>query len=186
MAGLPPPPVTDVYGSFTWLEWFRQLRLYITQNGSVPWSIIDFAGSTLSSIASRAHNILQSLQGGQPGEYYHLTATEYASVGGTLVHNNTTSKQGGTSGEYYHLTSAQHTDLIDAGDCTSHYHATDRARANHTGTQTASTISNFNTAVNAAISGISASITLAKLTTGGTDGSITFTNGIATSKVDPT
>lgn len=38
---------------------------------------------------------------------------------------------------------AQKTDLTDAGDTTLHYHATDRARANHTGTQARSTISDF-------------------------------------------
>ena len=39
------------------------------------------------------------------------------------------------------------TDLTDSGDTTLHYHAADRARANHTGTQTASTISDFDTEV---------------------------------------
>ena len=38
-------------------------------------------------------------------------------------------------------------DLIDGGDSTSHFHASDRDRANHTGTQTASTISDFDTEV---------------------------------------
>jgi len=106
---LPPPPITDATGSFAWLEWYRQLRTYLVTTGSIPWSIIDFAGSALSDIASRSHQVLQALQGG-------------------------------TAGEYYHLTSAQHTDLTDAGDSTSHYHATDRARANHTGTQVGTTV----------------------------------------------
>lgn len=39
------------------------------------------------------------------------------------------------------------TDLTDAGDSILHFHATDRARANHTGTQLASTISDFDTEV---------------------------------------
>lgn len=80
MAGLPPPPTNDATGSFAWLEWFRQLRAYISTTGSVPWSIIDFAGSTLSSIASRSHQVLQSLQGGTTGEYYHLTQSNYNEV----------------------------------------------------------------------------------------------------------
>lgn len=45
------------------------------------------------------------------------------------------------------LTATEVVDLTDAGDSTLHYHATDRARANHTGTQTASTISDFDTEV---------------------------------------
>jgi hypothetical protein len=67
--------------------------------------------------------------------------------GGGTNHNALTGLQGGTPGEYFHLTSAQHTDLTDAGDSTSHYHASDRARGNHTGTQLASTISDFSTNV---------------------------------------
>lgn len=59
----------------------------------------------------------------------------------TAINNNFT--------ELYNdkLTSVQLTDLTDAGDSTLHYHATDRARANHTGTQTASTISDFDAEV---------------------------------------
>jgi len=75
---LPPPPTNDQTGSYAWLEWFRQLRNYITQTGSVPWSIISFTGSKLSDIVSRSHQVLQSLQGGTVGEYYHLTSSEYA------------------------------------------------------------------------------------------------------------
>ncbi len=41
------------------------------------------------------------------------------------------------------ISDANATDLTDAGDSTLHHHASDRARANHTGTQTASTISDF-------------------------------------------
>ena len=50
---------------------------------------------------------------------------------------------------YFHLTQANHTDLTDAGDTTLHYHAADRDRANHTGTQLAATISDFAAAVGA-------------------------------------
>lgn len=39
------------------------------------------------------------------------------------------------------------TDLTDSGDTSLHYHSSDRNRDNHTGTQTASTISDFDTEV---------------------------------------
>jgi len=81
---LPPPPTSDAAGSFAWLEWFRKLRDYISTTGSVPWSIIDFTGSTLSSIASRSHQVLQALQGGTTGEYYHLTQSNYNEVSTNL------------------------------------------------------------------------------------------------------
>lgn len=62
-----------------------------------------------------------------------------------VLHNELSDLQGGSSGQYYHLTSGQHTDLTDGGDSSSHYHSSDRARANHTGTQTMSTISDLPT-----------------------------------------
>jgi hypothetical protein len=73
---LPPPPTSDAQGSYSWLEWFRQLRNYITVTGSVPWGIINFAGSNITDIISRSHQNLQALQGGTSGEYYHLTANQ--------------------------------------------------------------------------------------------------------------
>lgn len=65
----------------------------------------------------------------------------------TPDHNTLLNIQGGTTGEYFHLTEAEHLDLTDSGDSTSHYHNSDRDRSNHTGTQTASTISDFDTEV---------------------------------------
>jgi len=59
------------------------------------------------------------------------------------LHNELAGLQGGILNEYYHLSAARHTDLTDGGDSTLHYHASDRARANHTGTQTRSTISDW-------------------------------------------
>jgi len=45
--------------------------------------------------------------------------------------------------EVNNISDANATDLTDAGDSVLHYHATDRDRTNHTGTQTVSTISDF-------------------------------------------
>lgn len=72
------------------------------------------------------------------------TPSSYASQAGKTVRVNT----GETALEFVQsLTPTQITDLTDAGDSTLHYHATDRDRANHTGTQLASTISDFDTEV---------------------------------------
>lgn len=51
------------------------------------------------------------------------------------------------SQSYTHLTANQATDLTDGGNSGLHYHATDRDRINHTGTQPASSISDFELAV---------------------------------------
>ena len=48
--------------------------------------------------------------------------------------------------EVNNISDANATDLTDAWDSTLHYHASDRDRANHTWTQTASTISDFDSA----------------------------------------
>jgi hypothetical protein len=49
--------------------------------------------------------------------------------------------------EVNNISDANATDLTDSGDTALHYHSTDRNRANHTGTQTAATISDFDTEV---------------------------------------
>lgn len=48
--------------------------------------------------------------------------------------------------EVNNISDVNATDLTDAGETTLHYHSSDRDRANHTGTQLASTISDFQTA----------------------------------------
>lgn len=77
---LPPPPVNDKPGSFTWLEWYRQLRNYVSTSGSVPWYIINFSGSNITDIALRDHNNLDGLQGGGAAERYHLTLQQEEQV----------------------------------------------------------------------------------------------------------
>lgn len=77
---LPQPPVSEKSDSFLWQEWFRQLRLAITQAGGVAWASIDKTGSNLNEIVTRAHNVLQSIQGGTSSEYYHLTSAQHATL----------------------------------------------------------------------------------------------------------
>lgn len=110
---LPPPPIQDRPGSFTWLEWYRQLRAYISTSGSVPWYVINFAGSNITDIALRDHDQLQNVQGGTAGEHNHLTNAELSKLQ-TYDHNTTSGKQGGTTNEYYHLTSAEQTALLNS------------------------------------------------------------------------
>lgn len=80
---LPPPPVNDKPGSFAWLEWYRQLRAYVSTSGSVPWYIINFAGSNITDIALRDHNQLQNVQGGSSNEKYHLTQAQHGNLTST-------------------------------------------------------------------------------------------------------
>lgn len=110
---LPPTPIGVPPGHSFWNDWYEKLRTVVNTGAiSVIWSNINFAGSNITSIANRAHNNLQSLQGGAAGEYYHLTAAQYAALGGggAGTHNSLSSIQGGSATERYHLTSAQYTE----------------------------------------------------------------------------
>jgi hypothetical protein len=50
------------------------------------------------------------------------------------------------------ISQSEAVDLTDGGDSTLHYHASDRKRANHTGTQLAATISDLDTVISNAVS----------------------------------
>jgi len=41
---------------------------------------LGFMGSNITSIVTRNHNDLTNIQGGTPGQYYHLTAAQYDSL----------------------------------------------------------------------------------------------------------
>jgi hypothetical protein len=79
---LPPAPIDAPFASYNWTDWYKKVRDAINSGGTVTWNNIDFTGSNITSIATRPHNSLQSLQGGTAGEYYHLTAAEYAALAG--------------------------------------------------------------------------------------------------------
>ncbi len=77
-----------------------------------------------------------------------------ASAGGTTDHATLSNLN---SASYSHLTGAQLASLTGGSDTSLHFHSADRDRANHTGTQTASTISDFTTAVQQVVTGSSPS-----------------------------
>lgn len=87
-------------------------------------------------------------QGATSGVVENVADTTFtgATVTGTTNHNDLAGLQG-NGPEYYHFTGAQYTDLTDGLDSSLHYHSSDRNRANHTGTQLSSTISDFTSAV---------------------------------------
>lgn len=64
---------------------------------------------------------------------------------GLINHNDLQNIQGGTTSERYHLNASQQSGLIGSGDTSLHFHSSDRNRANHTGTQLMSTISDLPT-----------------------------------------
>lgn len=81
---LPPPPLKSPDGSYAWLDWYRKLQQYVSQGGSIPWATIDFTGSNLNDIQIKQHNILDAIQGGTTGEFYHLTFAEVGKVNNSI------------------------------------------------------------------------------------------------------
>lgn len=85
-------------------------------------------------------------KGATSGVVENVADTTFTGATVTTNHNDLAGLQG-NGPEYYHFTGAQYTDLTDGLDSSLHYHSTDRNRANHTGTQLASTISDFDNSV---------------------------------------
>ena len=79
---IPPAPVGTLPGSSYWNDWYEKIRTLIN-SGTISqlWSSIDFTASNITDIVTRAHNNLQSFQGGTAGEYYHLTSAQNTTVG---------------------------------------------------------------------------------------------------------
>lgn len=78
---LPPPPTQNKnLDSHVWQDWFRKVREYVVNPGTVSWGTINFAGSSLADIQSRDHNVLQGVQGGASGQFYHLKQDDYNSL----------------------------------------------------------------------------------------------------------
>lgn len=161
---VPPPPLTTQDKS-VWASWYIAIKDAVNKLSSrLKWTLLDFTGSNITDIAAKSHQNLDNLQGGSSTERYHITSTQATAI---ASFNDT-----------------QWTDLTDGGESTLHYHASDRARANHTGTQPLATISDAGTA--ASQSGLSVTITTAPVTAGGATGSMTFTNGVLTAQTPAT
>lgn len=92
--GLPPPPTRAANGDFAWTAWYNQLYTLLSTSGSVSWSLINKAGSSIADLANKAHDLLTGLQGGTTGEHYHLTAAEHTKTTAAksygAFHDNTT------------------------------------------------------------------------------------------------
>jgi hypothetical protein len=125
--------------------------------------VLEYAGFAVFPIVGEAGKIYIALDS---GKIYRWASTVYVEISDTLdaaevkslyESNADTnaytdaekSKLGGieSGAEVNNISDINAGDLTDSGDSTLHYHSADRDRANHTGTQLASTISDFSTAV---------------------------------------
>lgn len=102
---LPPPPIGEPPESLAWQQWYLALQQLLgSSGGTIPWTLIDFTGSSLSDLASRTHNVLQSIQGGTTGSYFHLKTAlknskvhDFASIAGGGIDSTTITVTGATT-----------------------------------------------------------------------------------------
>jgi hypothetical protein len=87
MAVIPPPPIQAQPGEFIWTDWYSTLVSYLNTANSIPWAVINKAGSKLSDLSDRAHVELTSVQGGNSTEQYHLTLAQWTALGSTFVNS---------------------------------------------------------------------------------------------------
>ena len=114
-----------------------------------------YADTTPTGILANEFAVIStSVENSDNGKIYRWTGSTWdfiADISGTTTHSELVGLQGGVTGERYHLDSAQHAGLTGGTSTAVHYHSADRDRGLHTGVQTASTISDFETAVKAII-----------------------------------
>lgn len=96
---LPPTPIGIPPGHSYWNDWYEKLRNLIN-NTTVRFADLDFAGSNLTSIQTRNHNDLQSIQGGAPTDYFHLTSAQQSGLtsgANTALHFHTADRSSGAN-----------------------------------------------------------------------------------------
>jgi hypothetical protein len=165
---IPNNPITDV---FVWRDWFYAVSQTLVQQTAIAWTSLNFTGSNLRDIQTRQHNALQDIQGGIPGEYYHLTTAQWTTVV-SLPSVPFSVPNGGTG-------ATSLTGYVYGNGTSAFTASTTIPYSNLTGTPTLGTMAAQNI-------GITATITTAKLTALGANGSMTFTNGILTAQTQAT
>lgn len=97
VANISFPPIQEPMGTRKWIDWFIRVNREVDAFVNAAWSNIDFTGSNITDIISRAHNNLQSFDGGTTGERYHLTSAEHTALTGNSVSVPSTTVAGAPS-----------------------------------------------------------------------------------------
>lgn len=90
---IPPSPIDAPFGSYNWQDWYFKVRTAINNAQNISWSQINnFTGSNLTSLATRNHNDLQTIQGGSAGQFYHLTSAQNTAIAAGITATIVTAK----------------------------------------------------------------------------------------------
>lgn len=74
---LPPVPIGEKENSYLWNQWYLKLSQILNSEEGIAWTLVDKTGSNLTDLATRTHNSLTTFNGGQSGEYYHMTSAQH-------------------------------------------------------------------------------------------------------------
>jgi hypothetical protein len=102
-------------------------RYIINGTGTDAWATHDYAIAEWSGTAwlyTAAREGLATWVEDENIIYVCNGSLAWVKMTSVYSHNDLASIQGGAANDYYHLTSAQHTDLTDGNNCTSHVHTT--------------------------------------------------------------
>jgi len=122
MSSLIPPPNNPVGNTHEWRDWFFKVYIFLNTASANAFNGLSFLGSNITSIVTRNHNDLTTIQGGDSLNRYHLTSAEYTSVGslGTMSSQNSgaVAITGGTATVTLGLTNTTGTTVGAAGTAT--------------------------------------------------------------------
>lgn len=101
---LSPPPIKDGDFPYAWQDWFRQLHNTVKGTiGSIAWATVSKAGSSLTEIVSRDHDVLQNISGGGTS---HLSTAQYNSVTSFLTVYTVATLPAGVAGQRAYVSDA--------------------------------------------------------------------------------
>lgn len=89
---LGPAPLQDLKQlPVSYQLWFNQLKQFVGGTaGSIPWAAVSKDGSSIADLATRDHNLLTTIQGGQATEYYHLNLRQHNGLTALTTISSTT------------------------------------------------------------------------------------------------